>query len=159
MERRVVVTGMGAITPIGNDVETFWNGLKEKKLGFGPITYFDTTDYKEKLAAEVKDFEPKDYMDPKAARRMERFAQFATNVFDIPCGLDFEKTALAGIEAMEDFFRSIKMPVSLHELGLDLDDQQIHELAFKCSYEDTRTIGVFKQLNMKDMEKIYTMAR
>lgn len=89
----------------------------------------------------------------------ERFAQFATNVFDIPCGLDFEKTALAGIKAMEDFFRSIKMPVSLHELGLDLDDQQIHELAFKCSYEDTRTIGVFKQLNMKDMEKIYTMAR
>lgn len=89
----------------------------------------------------------------------ERFAQFATNVFDIPCGLDFEKTALAGIEAMEDFFRSIKMPVSLHELGLGLDDQQIHELAFKCSYEDTRTIGVFKQLNMKDMEKIYTMAR
>lgn len=89
----------------------------------------------------------------------ERFAQFATNVFDIPCGLDFEKTALVGIEAMEDFFRSIKMPVSLHELGLDLDDQQIHELAFKCSYEDTRTIGVFKQLNMKDMEKIYTMAR
>lgn len=89
----------------------------------------------------------------------ERFAQFATNVFDIPCGLDFEKTALAGIEAMEDFFRSIKMPVSLHELGLDLDDQQIHELAFKCSYEDTRTIGVFKQLNMKDMEKIYTLAR
>lgn len=89
----------------------------------------------------------------------ERFAQFATNVFDIPCGLDFEKTARAGIEAMEDFFRSIKMPVSLHELGLDLDDQQIHELAFKCSYEDTRTIGVFKQLNMKDMEKIYTMAR
>ena len=75
--RRVVVTGMGAITPIGNDVETFWNGLKEKKLGFGPITYFDTNDYKAKLAAEVKDFEPKDYMDPKAARRMERFAQFA----------------------------------------------------------------------------------
>lgn len=89
----------------------------------------------------------------------ERFAQFATNVFDIPCGLDFEKTALAGIEAMEDFFRSIQMPTSLHELGLDLNDQQIHELAFKCSFEDTRTIGVFKQLNMKDMEKIYSMAR
>ena len=54
--RRVVVTGMGAITPIGNDVETFWDGLKNKKLGFGPITSFDTTDYKAKLAAEVKDF-------------------------------------------------------------------------------------------------------
>ena len=75
--RRVVVTGMGAITPIGNDVETFWNGLKEKKLGFGPITYFDTTDYKAKLAAEVKDFDPKQFMDPKAAKRMEQFCQFA----------------------------------------------------------------------------------
>lgn len=74
---RVVVTGMGAITPIGNDVESFWNGLKEKKLGFGPITYFDTTDYKAKLAAEVKNFDPKQYMDPKAAKRMEKFCQFA----------------------------------------------------------------------------------
>lgn len=89
----------------------------------------------------------------------ERFAQFATNVFDIPCYADFENTALAGIEAMEEFFRSIHMPTNLHELGLDLDDQQIHELAFKCSFEDTRTIGNFKQLNMKDMEKIYAMAR
>ena len=89
----------------------------------------------------------------------ERFAQFATNIFDIPCFADYENTALAGIEAMEDFFRSIHMPTSLHELGLDLTDEQIHELAFKCSFEDTRTIGVFKQLNMKDMEKIYAMAR
>ena len=89
----------------------------------------------------------------------ERFAQFATNIFDIPCFADYENTALAGIEAMEDFFRSIHMPTNLHELGLDLTDEQIHELAFKCSFEDTRTIGVFKQLNMKDMEKIYAMAR
>ena len=63
------------------------------------------------------------------------------------------------IEAMENFFRSVEMPTSLHELGLDLTDQQIHDLAFKCSFEDTRTIGVFKQLNMRDMEKIYLMAR
>lgn len=89
----------------------------------------------------------------------ERFAQFATNVFDIPCGTDFKESALAGIEAMENFFRSAEMPTSLHELGLDLTDQEIHDLAFKCSFEDTRTIGVFKQLNMKDMEKIYQMAR
>lgn len=74
---RVVVTGMGAITPIGNDVNTFWDSLKQKKIGFGPITYFDTTDYRVKLAAEVKDFDAKQYMDPKAARRMERFSQFA----------------------------------------------------------------------------------
>ncbi|MCD8371617.1 MAG: beta-ketoacyl-ACP synthase II [Clostridiales bacterium] len=77
MSRRVVVTGLGAITPIGNSVDEFWNGLKEKKVGIGPITYFDTTEYKAKLAAEVKDFDPKKYMDPKAARRMERFCQYA----------------------------------------------------------------------------------
>ena len=59
----------------------------------------------------------------------ERFAQFATNVFHIPCGLDFEKTALQGIQAMEDFFRSIQMPTSLHQLGLDLTDSQIHDHA------------------------------
>lgn len=74
---RVVVTGLGAITPVGNDVETFWDSLKNKKIGFGPITTFDTTDYKAKIAAEVKDFDAKQYMDPKAARRMERFSQFA----------------------------------------------------------------------------------
>lgn len=77
MKRRVVVTGLGAITPIGNDTESFWQGLKEKKLGFGPITYFDATEYKAKLAAEVKDFDAKQYMDAKAARRMEPFSQFA----------------------------------------------------------------------------------
>lgn len=60
---------------------------------------------------------------------------------------------------MEDFFRSINMPTSLHELGLDLTEKGIHDLAFKCSFEDTRTIGIFRQLNMKDMEKIYLAAR
>lgn len=77
MKTRVVITGMGAITPIGNDVKSFWQGLKDKKVGIAPITYFDTTDYKCKLAAEVKGFNAKDYMDPKAARRMEAFSQFA----------------------------------------------------------------------------------
>ena len=75
--RRVVVTGMGAITPIGNSVEEFWNSIKEGKTGFGPITYFDTADYRCKLAAEVKDFDPTQYMDKKSARRMEQFCQFA----------------------------------------------------------------------------------
>lgn len=75
--RRVVITGMGAITPIGNSVEEFWNGIKEGKTGFGPITYFDTADYRCKLAAEVKDFNPTQYMDKKSARRMEQFCQFA----------------------------------------------------------------------------------
>ncbi len=77
MKTRVVVTGMGAITPIGNDVESFWKGLKDKTVGIGPITYFDTTEYKCKLAAEIKGFDPKQYMGAKAARRMEAFSQFA----------------------------------------------------------------------------------
>lgn len=68
---------MGAITPIGNSVEEFWDGIKKGKTGFGPITYFDTADYRCKLAAEVKDFDPTQYMDKKSARRMEQFCQFA----------------------------------------------------------------------------------
>lgn len=68
---------MGAITPIGNSVDAFWDGVKQGKIGFGPISYFDTTDYKCKLAAEVKDFNAADFMDKKAARRMEPFCQFA----------------------------------------------------------------------------------
>ena len=77
MKRRVVVTGLGAVTPIGNDVESFWNGVKEGKVGIGPITRFDTTGYKATLAAELKDFVAKDRMDPRTARRMEPFSQYA----------------------------------------------------------------------------------
>ncbi len=75
--RRVVVTGMGAITPIGNSVEEFWTGVKQKKTGFGPITKFDASEYKCRIAAEVKDFDAKQYMDFKAAKRMEPFCQYA----------------------------------------------------------------------------------
>ncbi len=75
--KRVVVTGMGVITPIGNNVEDFWSNIKEGTTGFGPITYFDTTDYRAKLAAEVKNFNAADYMDGKSARRMEKFCQYA----------------------------------------------------------------------------------
>lgn len=77
MKRRVVITGMGAVTPTGNNVDTFWNSCKEGKVGIDRITKFDTSDFKVKLAAEVKDFKAADYMDPKAARRMEPFAQYA----------------------------------------------------------------------------------
>ena len=94
MKTRGVVTGMGAITPIGNDVESFWQALKDKTLGIGPITYFDTADFKCKLAAEVKDFDAKAYMDPKTARRMEPFSQFAVaaakQALD-QSGIDMEK--------------------------------------------------------------------
>ena len=91
MSRRVVVTGLGAITPIGNSVEEFWEGLCEGRTGIGPITYFDTAEYKVKLAAELKDFKPGDYMDLKSARRMEPFSQYAVaaakQALD-DCGID-----------------------------------------------------------------------
>ena len=94
MKRRVVVTGMGAVTPIGNTVEEFWNGIKTGKVGIGPITKFDTTDYKVKLAAEVKNFVGKERMDFKAAKRMELFSQYAVAAAKeafADAGLDMEQ--------------------------------------------------------------------
>ena len=76
-KRRVVVTGLGAVTPIGNNVKDFWVGIRQGKVGIGPITKFDTTDYKVKIAAEVKDFNAKEHMDPRSARRMDPFCQYA----------------------------------------------------------------------------------
>ena len=75
--RRVVVTGIGAVTPVGNSVADFWESLKNGKNGIGPITRFDASDSKFKLAAEVKDFDPTVYMEKMAAKKVDRFTQFA----------------------------------------------------------------------------------
>lgn len=75
--KRVVVTGMGAITPVGLNVEEFWKSIRESKTGFGEVTAFDTSEYKAHLAAEVKGFDAKNYMDFKAAKRMSLFCQYA----------------------------------------------------------------------------------
>jgi 3-oxoacyl-[acyl-carrier-protein] synthase II len=75
--RRAVVTGLGAITPVGNDGATFWRNLADGVSGVAPITLFDASDYEVRIAAEVKDFEPRDWMDFKQARRMSRFSQLA----------------------------------------------------------------------------------
>lgn len=77
MNRRVVVTGVGAITPIGNNAQEFWKGIKENKCGIDEITQFDTSEFKVKLAAEVKNFNPEDYLDKKSAKRLDKFSQFA----------------------------------------------------------------------------------
>lgn len=77
MKRRVVITGLGAVTPIGNTVSEFWSSIKEEKVGIGEITRFDTTGYKVTLAAQVKDFKAADRMDFKSAKRMEPFSQYA----------------------------------------------------------------------------------
>ena len=100
MKRRVVVTGLGAVTPVGNTVPEFWNSIRAGKVGIGKITRFDTSNYKVKLAAEVRDFNAKERMDAKAARRMEPFAQYAVAAaFEAyeDAGLDMEK---------EDAFRA-----------------------------------------------------
>jgi 3-oxoacyl-[acyl-carrier-protein] synthase II len=77
MKNRVVITGMGAVTPTGNNVQEFWKSVREGKCGIGEITAFDTTDHKVKLAAEVKEFDPTVAMDKREARRMDRYSQFA----------------------------------------------------------------------------------
>ena len=72
--RRVVITGIGAVTPLGNDVRSSWDALVRGESGAGPITHFDTTDYPVTFACEVKDFNPSEWIDHKQARRMDRFA-------------------------------------------------------------------------------------
>ena len=113
---------MGAITPIGNSVEEFWNGIKVGKTGFVPITYFDTAEYRCKLAAEVKDFDPAQYMDKKSARRMEQFCQFAVAAAGqaiSDAGLDMEQedpymvgcsvgSGIGSLQAMEREYDRLK---------------------------------------------------
>lgn len=94
MKRRVVITGLGAVTPLGNSMKETWASIKEGKLGIGPITYFDTEEFKVKLAAQVKDFDASQRMDKKSARRMELFSQYAV---------------AAAWEAMEDSGLDMKM--------------------------------------------------
>lgn len=90
--------------------------------------------------------------------RADRFAKLAENVLMVPHDDTPEKTALAGIEAMEDYYRSVDMPTSLRELGIEPTEEQIQELADKCSFQNTRTIGKVKVLNREDIAKIYRMA-
>ena len=127
MERRVVITGLGAITPIGNNVEEFWKGIKEGKCGIDEITHFDTTNYKVKLAAEVKGFNPEEHFDRRGAKRLDTFSQFAIVAAKEAwkdSKLDKEKedmervgvilgSGIGGLETME------KEMSNLHEKGPD----------------------------------------
>ena len=89
--------------------------------------------------------------------RPERFAKFARNIFDIQ-ETDDEKAAVAGIEAMEDYYRSVGMPTSLCELGIDATEEQIKEMADKCSFYGKRTVGVMKKIGAPEAAEIYRMA-
>ena len=75
--RRVVVTGLGVVSPVGSSMETAWNNLVSGYNGIGPITYFDTTNYKAKLGAQVQGFDPMQYMDRSETLRSDKFAQYA----------------------------------------------------------------------------------
>ncbi len=122
MSRRVVVTGMGAITPIGLNVEEFWSGIKAGKIGFDRITRFDTSEYKCHIAAEVKGFDAKNFMDVKTARRMELFSQYAAAAAKEAvedAGLDMEKedpymvgcaigSGVGSLQAMEREYEKLK---------------------------------------------------
>ncbi|MDE7298284.1 MAG: beta-ketoacyl-ACP synthase II [Lachnospiraceae bacterium] len=100
--KRVVVTGMGVISPIGNSVEEFWDNVKKGTVGIGPITYFDPSEYRAKVAGQVKNFDPSEFMDAKAARRMEPFCQYAVAaagqaIRDAGLELEKEDTARIGV--------------------------------------------------------------
>lgn len=116
-DRRVVVTGMGAITPIGNTLDAFWDGLKNGKSGASTIEHFDTERFATKFAAMVKDFNVGDFMDPKAARRMDRFSQFASVASDMAIedssinldAIDKNRVAVligTGIGGMDTFYKN-----------------------------------------------------
>ncbi|MDD2494816.1 MAG: beta-ketoacyl-ACP synthase II [Tissierellia bacterium] len=122
MKRRVVITGMGAVTPIGTGVDIFWENVKKGKCGIGKIESFDTTDFTVKLAAEVKDFDPKDYMEKKEAKRQDRYCQFAVAASEMAVkdsGLDVESinnekfgviigSATGGIQTIETELEKIR---------------------------------------------------
>ena len=120
---RVVVTGLGLITPLGNDLPTSWNGLVNGHSGAGPITQFDTTGFDVRFAAEVKGFDPEQYLERKEARRMDRFAQLAmaaaqqamdqAGLADRPAGVNFDRvgviigSGIGGIRTFEDQARTL----------------------------------------------------
>src|SRR6516164_8757280 len=115
--RRVVITGIGAVTPLGNDIETTWTNLISGRSGAGPITQFDATDYPVTFACEVKDFDPTVWIDRKQARRMDRFAQLivaAARQAESDAGIDIASepdrvgaavaTGIGGLKSFQDCY-------------------------------------------------------
>ncbi len=117
--KRVVVTGLGALTPIGNDLESYWNALLNGESGAGPITHFDAAKFKTRFACEIKNFNVTDHIDRKEARKMDRFTQFAMVVAEEAvqhAKLDFEQLDPdrigviwgAGIGGLETFQKEVQ---------------------------------------------------
>src|SRR6266542_401612 len=119
--RRVVITGIGAVTPLGNDVETSWQNLLAGRSGAAPTTQFDSTDYFVHFACEVKDFDPSNWIERKQTRRMDRFAQLilaAARQAEDDAGLDIASdadrvgasiaTGIGGIKSFQDCYDTLK---------------------------------------------------
>ena len=127
--KRVVVTGLGALTPIGNNIEDFWNNLIIGKSGAAPITYFDTEKFKTKFACELKDFNVLDFLDRKEARKMDRFTQYAMvaseqAILDSKLDLDsidnYRSGVIwgSGIGGIETFQDEVINPLEMEHLDL-----------------------------------------
>ena len=156
-KRRVVVTGLGAVTPIGNNVETFWKNVKAGKVGIGEITKFDTADFKVKLAAEVKDFNPKDYMDFKSAKRMELFSQYAVVASKeamADAGIEMEKedpfrvgvivgSGIGSLQAMEaiKYITGVGKLLTGYLLTYDAINQEFHKIKLPSNTDGCAVCG------------------
>ncbi|MDQ3670085.1 MAG: beta-ketoacyl-[acyl-carrier-protein] synthase II, partial [Actinomycetota bacterium] len=114
-KQRVVVTGVGAVTPLGNDAETYWENLVAGRSGAGPITLFDSSDYPVRFACELKDFDPTKWLDRRKARKMDRFSQMvvaAARMAEEDSGIDIERenerigvsvaTGIGGLQSFQD---------------------------------------------------------
>src|SRR2546425_9220876 len=121
-ERRVVITGLGVVTPVGNDLETFWQNLVESKSGISRIQTFDTANYDCKIGGEVRDFDPKNFFkNAKDVRRTDRFVQLAMAAAKMSIqdsGIDLEKvnhdrfgvivsSGIGGLKTLEDQYRAL----------------------------------------------------
>jgi 3-oxoacyl-[acyl-carrier-protein] synthase II len=118
MERRVVITGLGVVSPVGSDLETFWKNLTAGKSGISRITKFDPTDYPVQIAAEVKDFEPTKYFDKKEVRRLDPFIQFAVGAAD-------QAVKMAGLEESEVDKERVGVIIGSGIGGLTTIEQQL----------------------------------
>ncbi|TMK70742.1 MAG: beta-ketoacyl-ACP synthase II [Actinobacteria bacterium] len=118
--RRVVITGLGAVTPLGNDVESSWQNLLAGESGAGPITHFDSSDFHVHFACELKEFDPAQWLDRKQARRMDRFAQIvvaAARQAEADSGIDIDKegdrigasvaTGIGGLQSYQDCYDTL----------------------------------------------------
>ena len=155
--RRVVITGMGAITPVGLSVEEFWNSVKEGKTNFAEVTRFDSTNYRAHMAAEINNFNPKDYMDFKSAKRMELFSQYAVAAAKEAIeqsGLDMTKedpfrvgvivgSGIGSLQAMEaiKYITGVGKLLTGYLLTYDAINQEFHKIKLPSNTDGCAVCG------------------